>query len=134
MRRRVVAWSPSKYRVAPSEERVYRGVLYASKAEAKRAAELDVLVRVGEVAWWIGQPLFRLGVPENTYRPDFEVVPVNGAVRVEDVKGWETTAFRRIRKLWEAYGPCELWVIHRDGLEVVVGGAMRPEGKREGVR
>lgn len=103
----------SKYRAKPT---VYNGVRYASKAESVRAAELDLQIIAGLIAWWIGQPLFRLGVPENTYRPDFLVIggdTHDREVWVEDVKGVETAAFRRNKKLWKSYGPCALRIIRR---------------------
>ena len=110
--------------VKPREQRTYNGVLYASKAESIRAQELDLLIRSGDVVFWIGQPLFRLGCAENTYRLDFLVVPFvnfddvfgdSNAVWVEDVKGFETQSFKRHKRLWKAYGPCELRVLKRKG-------------------
>ena len=106
--------------VKPREQRTYNGVLYASKAESIRAQELDLLIRSGDVKFWIGQPLFRLGCAENTYRPDFLIIPNEdyGAANcpwVEDVKGFETQSFKRHKRLWKAYGPCELRVLKRKG-------------------
>lgn len=122
-----------KYGVAPAPARTYGGVLYASKAEAARAAELDLQMMAGVVSWWIGQPLFRLGVPENTYRPDFLVVPVEGPARVEDVKGHRTRAFGRNLKLWRSYGPCELWIIERGKVtERIPGGGICQVSVRSG--
>jgi hypothetical protein len=107
---------PSKYR---NERAEYGGVKYDSKAEARRAETLDALVERGEVLWWIRQPTFRLGCPENVYRPDFLVVHVGGGVHVEDVKGHETAKFKKDRRLWESYGPCELWLIKGSTVEVL---------------
>lgn len=76
----------TKYRAAPT---VYGGVKYASKAEAARAAELDLLLKAGEIVDWIGQPTVRLGVPENVYRPDFLVIGLDsyvGAMRDASLK------------------------------------------------
>lgn len=99
----------SKYKAKPV---VYGGVRYASKAEGARAVHLDMLVRTGKIGWWIGQPKFRLGCPENIYVADFLVVGTDGRVlRVEDVKGMETQKFKRDRRLWKRYGPCRLWVV-----------------------
>lgn len=95
-----------------AQRTVYNGVSYASKSEALRANQLDLLMRAGDIRFWIGQPLFRLGCPENTYRPDFLVVSQDD-VWAEDVKGVETAAFRRNRRLWTKYGPCELRIIKR---------------------
>ena len=98
---------PSKYRAVKTE---YMGVLYDSRAEAKRAAELDMLVKTDSILWWIRQPPFTLGVPENKYRPDFLVVRHDG-VHVEDVKGVRTAKFNRDVKLWRKYGPCPLHIV-----------------------
>jgi hypothetical protein len=70
------------------------------------------------VKWWIRQPTFRLGCPENVYRPDFLVVSAKG-VRVEDVKGVETSKFARDRKLWARYGPCPLWIVKGSDVEII---------------
>jgi len=110
---------PSKYRNVPTE---YGGVRYASKSEAKRAMALDLLVRRGEVLWWIGQPTFRLGCSLNIYKPDFLVVLASGDVHVEDVKGTRTAKFKRDVRLWKQYGPCALWVISKNDIEIVIGG------------
>jgi hypothetical protein len=100
----------NKFRIAPSGERVYRGVQYASRAEACRARDLDFLVRAGDVRLWIPQPKLRLGEDVH-YRPDFLVLPASGDFWAEDVKGAWTRDFTRIVKLWKKYGPCRLHVI-----------------------
>ena len=109
---------PHKYL---AKRTVYNGVSYASKAEAARAAKLDWMS--GEIRFWLGQPKFRLGCPENIYVPDFLVCMRNGDVYVEDVKGVETAKFRRDKKLWAKYGPCDLWIIWEDHAEMIEGGA-----------
>lgn len=108
----------NKYGAKPTE---YNGVRYASKAEAQRARVLDQEQADGFINWWIGQPKFRLGCPENIYVGDFLVVSPEGT-RVEDVKGVETSKFKRDRKLWARYGPCDLWLIKGKKIEVI-----RPE-------
>lgn len=109
---------------------IYDGVTYGSKAEAERAAELDLLVRSGEVRTWIGQPKFRLGDAINVYVADFLVATAAGEVWAEDVKGRETSKFRRDKRLWKKHGRIELRVIRREGRRLVVseiikGGAAR---------
>ena len=102
---------PHKFNAMPT---VYNGVRYASKAEAARAVELDALQARGTIDFWIGQPLFRLGCAENTYRPDFLVYAesyIDDPIWAEDVKGMETPAFRKNKRLWKAYGPCPLRII-----------------------
>lgn len=101
--------------VAVKEARTYNGVLYASKLEAQRADYLDFMVRAGHLAWWIGQPLFRLGCPENKWRADFLCVGTDGEVYVEDVKGYEKDEFKRSKRLWKRYGPCPLYVVTKQG-------------------
>lgn len=98
----------SKYRAIPTE---YNGVRYASKSEAARAAQLDLECQGSNIrSWWIGQPVFRLGVAENVYRADFLVVR-GMDVWAEDVKGARTAKFNRDVKLWRRFGPCELRII-----------------------
>jgi hypothetical protein len=112
----VSARRPTKYRAVPT---VYAGVRYASKAEAAYAATLDLCVKAGETRWWIGQPTFRLGVPENVYRPDFLVCEADGSVHAVDVKGVRTAKFARDVKLWAAYGPVPLWIVNRKGVDII---------------
>jgi hypothetical protein len=56
-----------------------------------------------------------LGVPENTYRPDFFIIFADGSYEFVDVKGVETAAFKKTVRLWKAYGPCRLRVVKRKG-------------------
>ena len=99
---------PSKMRNVPTE---YAGRRYASKAEARRARELDALRQSGEVRFWIPQPIFSLGPAGIVYRPDFLVVPDRGGAWAEDVKGRETERFRLIKKVWMEHGPCDLRIL-----------------------
>lgn len=121
----------SKYRAVRTE---YNGVSYASKAESKRAIYHDIEASKANVPglppryWWIAQPKFRLGCPENVYVPDYLVCSSPAftddfEIHVEDVKGHETAKFKRDKKLWAKYGPCPLWLI-RGGkvIEVIEGG------------
>lgn len=117
----------NKYRAVRTE---YGGCVYDSKAEARRAAELDLLVLAGDVAWWVRQVVFRLGCPENVYRVDFVVAertksclfPDGVIVHAEDVKGVRTAKFARDAKLWRAYAPMPLRVISGGKVEVIPGG------------
>jgi hypothetical protein len=133
---KALTYRANKFRSKRTE---YNSVWYASKAEAARAAELDLLLKAGQITDWIGQPTVRLGVPENVYRPDFLVI-VTGIVSAiippmistscwyEDIKGAETPKFRRDKKLWQAYGRLPL-VIRRGGVEVE---RIIPEGRTHG--
>jgi hypothetical protein len=114
----------AKYR---SQKATYKGLPYDSRAEAAYAKWLDHEQAAGRVAWWNKAPAFRLGCPENVYRPDFLVVePVHvvlaaatptfgkatySQVFLDDVKGTETRKFQRDKKLWAKYGPTTLRVV-----------------------
>lgn len=92
---------------------------YDSIAEARRAAELDVMLRGGEVQVWVAQPNVELA-RSIRYKPDFLVVGTDGRAWFEDVKGMETQAFRQIKSLWEEHGPAELHVRYAKQVEVIV--------------
>jgi hypothetical protein len=104
------------FRATPT---VVDGVRYDSKAEANRAATLELLRKGGEVLWWLRQVTVRLGCPENGYRVDFVVCMGEGGVHAEDVKAIETREFRRHKRLWKAYGPFPLHVIGKKAVEVI---------------
>ena len=81
----------------------YNGILYDSQREAKRAAELDLLTRAGEVKSVQRQPefVFASGIK---YRADFRIVWADGSETIEDVKGFETPVFRlKMRLLKHEY-------------------------------
>lgn len=113
----------SKYGAVPT---TYGGVRYDSKAEALRAERLDHDRTAGLIRFWVRQPTFRLGCPENVYRADFLVVGL-ADVWAEDVKGKETPKFVHDKKLWARYGPCELRVL-RNGRVVESVGPGRDNG------
>lgn len=102
-------------KVAPKAARTLNGVVYASKAEMLRADELDGFLRLALVVHVIEQPLVRLGCAENKYHPDFFVVDDAGKFWYEDVKGHETIAFNRWKRLWRAHGPAPLRILMRRG-------------------
>ena len=101
-----------KYNAHPT---IYNGMRFDSRAEATRAAEHDLLLRGGHLRSVERQVRFELGCPENVCRMDFVVTGLDGRQWVEEVKGCETPAFRRIRKLWAAYGPMPLLILKRRG-------------------
>lgn len=107
----------------------YNGVRYDSRAEARFAQKLDLLVAAGEVAYWLGQPRVQLG-RIGAYRPDFLVWPHpsagggGGGAYFVDVKGCEPKEFAWIRKLWPVHGPGLLVLVKADGTrEEIAGGA-----------
>lgn len=93
----------------------YGGETYDSKAEADRAAELDLLMMGGVVHHWTRQVSFALGCPENCYRADFVVYDDSGQCHVEDVKGHETAAWKKNKRLWRVYGEHPLSILKRKG-------------------
>lgn len=85
---------------------------YASKREAKRAAELKLLVKAGKIGYLIEQPRFVLvpkqgGERECAYVADFQYVVFKSdgdktwtdETVVEDCKGMKTPAYVIKRKL-----------------------------------
>lgn len=106
----------SKYRNVRTE---YNGLMYDSQAEARRARTLDLLVDAGEILWWNKAPTFHLGLPENSYRPDF-IVAGKTCTWVEDVKGKATRKFLHDKKLWKSYGKMPLRIISGSKIEDVI--------------
>ena len=100
----------------------FQGRSYASKAEAVHAMRL---VLDTDVDWWLRQVGVDLG-EDTRYRADFLVYEHGGYVYAVDVKGMETPAFRKIKKLWAKYGPVDLHVVHRGStVEVVLASKMK---------
>jgi hypothetical protein len=100
----------SKYNATKT---VVDGITFASKAEAKRYAELKLLERAGEITVLRTQPLFNLraagGGPDaeiGKYVADFGYfIPASGKHVYEDVKGFKTPLYRWKKKHVEAqYG------------------------------
>ncbi len=107
---------PSKYRSQATE---VDGIRFHSKAEARRYAELKLLVKAGEVKDLELQPRFPLYSPTRhkthsggtfvticTYVADFRYRQgPSGVLVVEDVKGVKTPLYRLKKKWFEAqYG------------------------------
>ena len=117
----------NKYHAIQTE---YRGIRYASKAEAARASELDLGVRSGHVQWWLRQVPIDIGEPgvDKPFRVDFLVCEGIwdgergiGHVHAEDVKGVDTASFRRHVRQWQLRGPFPLHVIRHRGTEIIEG-------------
>jgi hypothetical protein len=86
----------------------YAGAKYASAKEAKFAAELDLLVRAGEIASWRRQcriPLVVNGVTVTTYVVDFEIRHNDGTVEFVEVKGHPTPEWKLKWRLFDALRP-----------------------------
>lgn len=98
----------SKYGAIPTR---VDGVRFASKAEARRDAELQMLVRIGEISNLIRQPRFPLvvnGVKVGTYVGDW-TYDEHGRVVVEDSKGVQTPVFRLKWAIAKAMYPELIW-------------------------
>jgi Protein of unknown function (DUF1064) len=104
--------------IAPKEQRTYGGRVYHSKAEANRAAELDILKHAGKIAAWTSQVPFPIevnGVYICTVIADFRVCPTaaKSGSWVEEIKGMETEIYKLKRKLLMAcYPKLDYRVIH----------------------
>lgn len=87
----IAAPKRSKYGAVKTVYRSIQGFerTYDSKREAAFAAELDLRIKAGDVAWWLPQVPIPLpgGV---TYRADFMVMLT--VLRFYDVKGFDTPA------------------------------------------
>ena len=101
-----------KYHAKPT---TVDGIRFASKAEARRYAELRLLEKAGQIKGLELQPRFALMVPERgsgfdvrigDYVADFRYREgPKGILKIEDVKGMKTPMYRWKKKHVEAqYG------------------------------
>jgi hypothetical protein len=103
------------------------GIVYASKAEARRADELEILRRAGQIGWVLRQVPIDLG-PADRFRVDFVVAepfggsPLGLRVHGEDVCCVVTREKRRVMRLWAVYGPFPLRILTGGGLEIIEPG------------
>jgi hypothetical protein len=99
----------------------YRGVLYDSAAEARRAATLDLLERAGKINSWCRAPRYEFrigakGVVVGWYTPDFLVVHLDGTREAIEVKGRASRDLALRLNLFRAlYPEIRLSVIDGDG-------------------
>jgi hypothetical protein len=96
----------SKYGSRKTE---YDGNMYDSMAEAKRAMELDVLLKCGKIARYVRQFPYAItvnGIYICTYIVDFRVEErIEGPWWIEDVKGMATPVYKLKAKLFRACYP-----------------------------
>lgn len=96
--------SGSKYRAV---KQTVDGHCFDSKREAKRYGELKLLERAKEISGLTIQPKYKIainGIPCFEYRADF-LYHENGALVVEDAKGFRTEVYKIKKKCVEAaYG------------------------------
>lgn len=107
-----------KYKVSPPEQRTALGRTFGSQAEKRYALQLESWKSSGVIVDYICQPKVWLGSPVYTYTPDFLVIPeasqqYPGSVMPHyvDVKGMETTTFKRHKKMWKAHGALDLVIV-----------------------
>lgn len=104
-----------KYKTSPASERQYLGRTFGSKAEMQYCMMLERMVDEEIILDYVCQPKVWLGVPENVYIPDFLVLPVGAPAHYVDVKGVETSKFKRDKKLWARYGRLALHIVKSQG-------------------
>lgn len=91
-----------KYHAQPT---TVDGIRFASKKEARRWQELQLLVRGGIIKKLVRQPSFEIVVNGHAicrYIADFSYVDRDGVGHVEDVKGVRTPVYRLKAKLVRA--------------------------------
>lgn len=91
-----------KYRAEPT---IVDGIRFASKKEAKRYAELNLLAKAGEIGSLELQPKFVFSINGSklfTYIADFAYWERGGKRIVEDVKGVKTPLYKLKKKIIEA--------------------------------
>lgn len=101
----------NKYRVAAKAERICDGIVFGSKAEMRRYAELKVATQGMAISGFTIQPTVKL-TKHVKYRPDFMVLEKDG-FHYEDVKGVWTQRFRVVVQLWREFGPAPLVILTR---------------------
>lgn len=92
----------SKYRAIPT---TVDGIRFASKAEARRYSELQILKAAGEISELTLQPRYRIEVQGRKicdYVADFGYFNALGRYIVEDVKGVLTPVYKLKKKLVKA--------------------------------
>lgn len=98
-----------KYRAVRVEE---DGEHFSSKLEHRFKQYLDLLVKSGEVIFYLTQIPVRL--PGGTkYVVDFQVFYANGCVRFIDTKGIETDSFKIKKREVEAIYPFKIEIIRK---------------------
>jgi len=100
----------NKYNANPTR---YRGWRFDSKFEAEYAKKLDALVGKRIVLWWLRQVPIDL-TEDDRYKVDFLVFYEDGTLEAVEIKGMETAAFRRTRRLWLKYGPMPLKIVKKN--------------------
>lgn len=99
-----------------NQKTVFNDRLYDSKGEAELAAEIDLLVKKGDIVKVEPQVSFNLygknGGKICTHRPDFLITKKDGTKEVWEYKGFPTDTWRMKLKLFEDnYPEIPYWVV-----------------------
>lgn len=86
------------------------GYKFDSQKEANRYQELKQLKQIGDITFFIRQPMFDIGAGV-TYKADFLIFWNDGSFSVEDVKGYPTQVFKLKHKFLESNYPFKLNII-----------------------
>lgn len=101
--------SRNKFGVSERDKRTYNGVVYASKAEATYAAQLDLMVRAKKIHGWARQVPMTLtvnGAHIGTHYIDFAIQETpDGPIKYVEIKGYETPDYKLKKKLLLALYP-----------------------------
>ena len=95
----------SKFRVAPKEKRMYKGILYDSKLEREYAEQLDLSLKGGSIQSWTRQHKFPIavnGTHIKNYFIDFAILHNDGHTEYVELKGMWTPLGRLTWKLFLA--------------------------------
>ena len=101
-------WTQRRGSKYGNKTKVYGGLSYDSKKEARYAQDLELRQKAGEIKEIT--PQFRMSIDVGGYHicnyiADFMVVLSDGSREIHEVKGWATEIFRIKWKLIEAiYG------------------------------
>jgi hypothetical protein len=113
----------NKYHVAPKVERTYNGIVYHSKKEVQKAQELDLMVKAGDIDFWLRQVPFVIGYdPLTVYVADFVTFKLyrydhdNWDIAVLEVKpasekAWAPGAKRKLKQFRQKYPNLKIEVI-----------------------
>ncbi len=95
-----------------AKQTIRDGIKFPSKLEASYYDHLQLLIRAGEVLFFLRQtPIHLTGGVK--YVVDFQVFYTDGSVKFIDTKGKETRAFIDKKKMVESLYPVEITVVKR---------------------
>jgi len=87
----------------------FDGIRFDSKKEGRYYQELKLRVASGEVVFFLRQTVFH--IEGGTYRVDFQEFHADGTIHFVDVKGMQTSAFKKSKKQVEKKYPVEIEIV-----------------------